>query len=261
MDYTKKMEGELDGLRLENYDYFKKMVSYAGYRGYFCDGEALSETLYNMVCDLKEVERDGLTAEEFFGKDPKSMMDQIIAETPRRRIGEYIKLALVIFALTIQMRLSLPFISDGFARFTPLVYLVDLVSFLIYLSVLFGVWGQTVYQKFSKNLALVITVVVYFSVNFIERYIGKNYGNLGSFPMPAWLVLGVIGAIGLVLIIWGYKGLAGRLLTLISLSFVMGVLARIFLAGVLDQMMLSLVPVLGMIAAFAYYFYEKRREG
>lgn len=261
MDYTKKMESELDGLRLENYDYFKKMVSYAGYRGYFCDGDALSENLYNMVCDLKEAERDGLTAEEFFGKDPKSMMDQIIAETPKRRLGEYIKLALVIFALTIQMRLSLPFISDGFARFTPLIYLVDLVTFFVYLLLIFSIWGRTVYQKFSKNLALVITVVVYFSVTFIERYLGKNYGALGSLPMPAWLVLGVIGAIGLVLIIWGYKGFAGEILSLFTLSFVVGVLARIFLAGVLDQMMLLLIPVFGMMATLVYAFYEKGRKG
>lgn len=109
MDYTKKMETELYGLTLENYDYFKKMVSYTSYRGYFCDGEALSENLYNMVCDLKAVEQEGLTAEEFFGQAPNSMMDQVIAETPRRNPREYLKFFLVVIGIFFQMRLTLPF--------------------------------------------------------------------------------------------------------------------------------------------------------
>ena len=109
MDYTKKMETELYGLTLENYDYFKKMVSYTSYRGYFCDGEALSENLYNMVCDLKAAEQEGLTAEEFFGQDPNSMMDQVIAETPRRNPREYLKFFLVVIGIFFQMRLTLPF--------------------------------------------------------------------------------------------------------------------------------------------------------
>lgn len=260
MDYTKKMETELNGLTIENYDYFKKMVSYTSYRGYFCDGEALSENLYNMVCDLKAAEQEGLTAEEFFGKDPQSMMDQVIAETPRRKPREHLKLFLVVIGIFFQMRLTLPFIWEGAVRFTPVIYLLDWVSTSFYLAFIYIVWGRTVYQKFSKNLAAILSVVAYFAGSSINHHVVATYGNLGSIAMPNWLVLSLIVGIGLGIMLLGYKGLEGKMVFVMTSSFILGALVRIFFEGIVDHMTMSFIPILGFGGMFVVYWHEKRRK-
>ena len=260
MDYTKKMETELYGLTLENYDYFKKMVSYTSYRGYFCDGEALSENRYNMVCDLKAAEQEGLRAEEFFGQDPKSMMDQVIAETPRRNPREYLKFFLVVIGIFFQMRLTLPFIGEGAVRFAPVIYLIDWVSISFYLAFIYIVWGWTVYQKFSKNLAAILSVVGYLAGSSINHHLVATYGNLGSIAMPNWLVLGLIVGIGLAVILGGYKGLEGKIVFVMTSSFILGALLRIFFEGIVDHTIMLLISILGFIGVLAVYWYDKRRK-
>ena len=73
--YTEKMSDELIHLNKEDQAYVKKMVAYIGAKSYFYDDEALGEQLYNMVCDLKVAEKEGIRAVEYFGKDPRSMVD------------------------------------------------------------------------------------------------------------------------------------------------------------------------------------------
>ena len=41
------------------------MVAYIGAKSYFYDDEALGEQLYNMVCDLKVAEKEGIRAVDF----------------------------------------------------------------------------------------------------------------------------------------------------------------------------------------------------
>ena len=60
------------------------MVAYIGAKSYFYDDEALGEQLYNMVCDLKVAEKEGIRAVEYFGKDPRAMVDQVLSDLPKR---------------------------------------------------------------------------------------------------------------------------------------------------------------------------------
>ena len=95
-DYTEKMSDELNHLNKENQAYVKKMVAYIGVKSFFYDDELLGEQLYNMVCDLKVAERDGIGAMDYYGKDPREMMDQVLSELPRRRLGSYVRLFLIL---------------------------------------------------------------------------------------------------------------------------------------------------------------------
>ena len=91
-DYIEKMSAELMHLNKDNQSYMKKMIAYIGVKSYFYDDELLGEQLYNMVCDLKVAEKEGNRAVDYFGKDPRAMMDQVLSELPRRRLGSYVGL-------------------------------------------------------------------------------------------------------------------------------------------------------------------------
>lgn len=85
--YTEKMSDELIHLNKEDQAYVKKMVAYIGSKSYFYDDEALGEQLYNMVCDLKIAEKEGIRAVDYFGKDPRAMVDQVLSDLPKRSLG------------------------------------------------------------------------------------------------------------------------------------------------------------------------------
>ncbi len=82
--YTEKMSDEVIHLKRKDQAYVKKMVAYIGAKSYFYDDEALSEQLYNMVCDLKVAEKEGIRAVDYFGKDPRAMVDQVLSDLPKR---------------------------------------------------------------------------------------------------------------------------------------------------------------------------------
>ena len=92
--YTEKMSDELIHLNKEDQAYVKKMVAYIGAKSYFYDDEALGEQLYNMVCDLKVAEKEGIRAVDYFGKDPRAMVDQVLSDLPKRSLGSYVGLVI-----------------------------------------------------------------------------------------------------------------------------------------------------------------------
>lgn len=59
------------------------MVAYIGAKVYFCaDDELLGEQPLQYGLRFKGVERDGIGAMDYYGKDPRAMMDQVLFELP-----------------------------------------------------------------------------------------------------------------------------------------------------------------------------------
>ena len=107
--YTEKMSDELIHLKKEDQAYVKKMVAYIGAKSYFYDDEALGEQLYNMVCDLKVAEKEGIQAVDYFGKDPRAMVDQVLSDLPKRSLGSYVGLVFLIGVILVGMRYLMDF--------------------------------------------------------------------------------------------------------------------------------------------------------
>ena len=107
--YTEKMSDELIHLNKEDQVYVKKMVAYIGAKSYFYDDEALGEQLYNMVCDLKVAEKEGIRAVDYFGKDPRAMVDQVLSDLPKRSLGSYVGLVFLLGVILVGMRYLMDF--------------------------------------------------------------------------------------------------------------------------------------------------------
>ena len=107
--YTEKCQMELIHLNKEDQVYVKKMVAYIGAKSYFYDDEALGEQLYNMVCDLKVAEKEGIRAVDYFGKDPRAMVDQVLSDLPKRSLGSYVGLVFLLGGILVGMRYLMDF--------------------------------------------------------------------------------------------------------------------------------------------------------
>ena len=140
-DYTEKMSAELLNLNKDNQAYMKKMIAYIGVKSYFYDDELLGEQLYNMVCDLKVAERDGIGAMDYYGKDPRAMMDQVLSELPRRRLGSYVGLFLILGTIFVGMRFVMDFAWMMPLVIAPLTYLLDLLIFVAYSQFMMWLWS------------------------------------------------------------------------------------------------------------------------
>ena len=145
--YTEKMSDELNHLNKENQAYVKKMVAYIGAKAYFYDDEALGEQLYNMVCDLKVAEKEGVRAVDYFGKDPRAMVDQILYELPKRSLGSYMGLVFILGVILVGMRYLMDFTWMMPLKIQPLTYVVILLNFLVFNQFILWLWSKQSYGE------------------------------------------------------------------------------------------------------------------
>ena len=146
-DYTEKMSVELRHLNKEDQAYVKKMVAYIGSKAYFYDDEALGEQLYNMVCDLKVAEKEGVRAVDYFGKDPRAMVDQILSELPKRSLGSYMGLVFILGVILVGMRYLMDFTWMMPLKIQPLTYVVFLLNFLVFSQFIMWLWSKQSYGE------------------------------------------------------------------------------------------------------------------
>lgn len=145
--YTEKMSDEVIHLKKEDQAYVKKMVAYIGAKSYFYDDEALGEQLYNMVCDLKVAEKEGIRAVDYFGKDPRAMVDQVLSDLPKRSLGSYVGLVILLGVILVGMRYLMDFTWMTPLKIEPLTYIVILLNFLVFSQFITWLWSKQSYGE------------------------------------------------------------------------------------------------------------------
>ena len=204
-DYTEKMSNELMHLNKDDQVYMKKMVAYIGAKAYFYDDEALGEQLYNMVCDLKVAEKEGIRAVDYFGKDPRAMVDQVLAELPRRSLGSYAGLVFILGVILVGMRYLMDFTWMMPLKIQPLTYVVFLLNFLVFSQFIMWLWSKQSYGEMKWPWAIFISVISLMVFLNIVRLFSIYFGHIGS------LLLSDGWAISLaVLVILGFAVMAYR---------------------------------------------------
>ena len=157
--YTEKMSDELIHLNKEDQAYVKKMVAYIGAKSYFYDDEALGEQLYNMVCDLKVAEKEGIRAVDYFGKDPRAMVDQVLSDLPKRSLGSYVGLVFLLGVILVGMRYLMDFTWMTPLKIEPLTYVVILLNFLVFSQFITWCWSKQSYGEMKWPWAFFISVI------------------------------------------------------------------------------------------------------
>ena len=261
-DYTEKMSAELLNLNKDNQAYMKKMIAYIGVKSYFYDDEALGEQLYNMVCDLKVAEKEGIRAVDYFGKDPRAMVDQVLAELPRRSLGSYAGLVFILGVILVGMRYLMDFTWMMPLVIAPLTYLLDLLIFVAYSQFMMWLWSKQSYGETKWPWALVISVISLILSPRIERVFSDHLSLNRSILLPnGWaIVLAFLMLLGFTIMTYRNQGrLAVSLLVMGVTFFVTGCCVRFVNPGTAN-LLRWLLPLIGLVLSFIVFRLQRKGE-
>lgn len=82
MKYYEETSALLHQFSEENQKYFEELWDSFNLAGFLYDEDYLREQIYLMMLDFSEAERDGMSAEEYLGKNPKKLMREMLKEEP-----------------------------------------------------------------------------------------------------------------------------------------------------------------------------------
>ena len=247
--YTEKMSDELIHLNKEDQTYMKKMVAYIGAKSYFYDDEALGEQLYNMVCDLKVAEKEGIRAVDYFGKDPRAMVDQILSELPKRSLGSYVGLVFILGVILVGMRYLMDFTWMTPLKIEPLTYVVILFNFLVFSQFITWLWSKQSYGEMKCPWAIFISVICLIVFLNIVRLFSIYFGHIGSlFLSDGWAIsLAVIVLLGFAVMAYRSRDRLMTSLLVMGLTFlVTGCCVRFVNPGTANVLR-WLLPLIGLV--------------
>ena len=248
-DYTEKMSNELMHLNKDDQVYMKKMVAYIGAKAYFYDDEALGEQLYNMVCDLKVAEKEGIRAVDYFGKDPRAMVDQVLAELPRRSLGSYAGLVFILGVILVGMRYLMDFTWMMPLKIQPLTYVVFLLNFLVFSQFIMWLWSKQSYGEMKWSWAIFISVISLTVFLNIVRLFSIYFGYIGSlFLSDGWAIsLAVLVLLGFAVMAYRSRDRLMTSLLVMELTFlVTGCWIR-FVNPETANVLRWLLPLIGLV--------------
>ncbi len=146
-NYRKQIETVKKELDPENLNYFNDLQSYLTFTGWLVDEEELLVQLYSMVSDLKYAQDDQLTAEEYFGNDPKKMADELIKTIPKNSRKERVQLFLSIVGTTWLIKFISDFSGKGQVEINLLGYFFQILISVLFIYFLFMFIRLTIYTK------------------------------------------------------------------------------------------------------------------
>ena len=262
--YTEKMSDELIHLNKEDQAYVKKMVAYIGAKSYFYDDEALGEQLYNMVCDLKVAEKEGIRAVDYFGKDPRAMVDQVLADLPKRSFGSYVGLVFLLGVILVGMRYLMDFTWMTPLKIEPLTYVVILLNFLVFSQFITWLWSKQSYGEMKWPWATFISVISLMVFLNIVRLFSIYFGHIGSlFLSDGWaIVLAVLVLLGFAVMAFRSRDRLMSSLLVMGLTFlVTGCWIRLVNQET-AHLIGWLLPLMGLVLTLIVFCLQrKKKEG
>lgn len=260
--YYEETQALVQTFSQEDQAYFQDLWDYFNFAGFLYEEKALREQVYNLALDFSQASGDGLTAKDYFGQDPKGMVDQIIENMPKESTRSVLKYGAIISGIVIFYRLLSDFASQAVLVLKPLVYLTDSILGLLAVGLLFYLLRRLIFAEEKSKKAIYVAVVFVLGVYFASEIVGVRF--LPAFawltvpnPWDTLLMTGTSGA----LILWQWKDEIGRAFVFPILAFlVVGFLHRWTLAqGIQDPTMNIMLPtVIIMIGLMIYYWFTIR---
>ncbi|VUX02531.1 Uncharacterised protein [Streptococcus constellatus] len=162
----------------ENQAYFDKINEYMVLSSLLRDERAIREQIYQMVLDFSDAERDGISAQEFFGNAPKGMADELVNNSPRIHLKSALFISGLIGVILAFCRLLSSFSSSTYLTISPFLYLSDVVLGLFGIGLIFLVLAKTVYSHYTKWVIGVSSVFLV-AVGLLVRWLAEE--NLATF--------------------------------------------------------------------------------
>ncbi|HFU1091085.1 hypothetical protein ACEE60_04175 [Streptococcus suis] len=133
MEYRKQIEVIESQLTKENKEYMGRINGYMMIASVFHrQEEAVTAQLLSIYQDVLEAQKDGLSAEDFLGKDSKQMADDLLNYLPPIGVKEVGRLAGLVWLVYVGSRFLMEFAGSGTVQFNWLALVCDsLLAFLL----------------------------------------------------------------------------------------------------------------------------------
>ena len=187
----------------ENEKYYSDLLLYMRLNSFMKDQAAIESNLLEILQDIIDAQREGLTAEQYFGKNPKILADELLQQVPKK-VGEVFKFVLyfvgayMFFALLPSMISIDQAIDIGNLILTGLYIGIVVLVGLKYLGR--TIYGGRVTETKNWVLFLKLWLVIMIGIVpmiFIQMYATTPFqvtvGNkLGIGIILFWLVIAMI---------------------------------------------------------------------
>ena len=190
----------------ENQQYFEELWDSFNLAGFLYDEDYLREQIYLMMLDFSEAERDGMSAEDYLGKNPKTIMKEILKEAPRSSIKESLLTPILVLAVLRYYQLLGDFSKGPLLTVNLLTFLGQLLLFLIGFGLVATILRWSLVQDSPKMKIGTYIVVGILVLLVVLGYVGMgSFIQEGAFYLPApWDSLSIF-TLSLVISIWNWK--------------------------------------------------------
>lgn len=256
--YYEETQALVQTFSQEDQAYFQDLWDYFNFAGFLYEEKALREQVYNLALDFSQASRDGLTAQDYFGQDPKGMADQILENMPKESTRSVLKYGAIVSGIVIFYRLLSEFASQSVLILKPLVYLTDAILGLLAVGLLFYLLRRLIFAEEKSKKAIYVAVVLILGIYFMSEIVGVRFlPTLAWLTVPSpWDALLMTGSSG-ALILWQWKEEFGRAFVFPIVAFlVVGFLHRWTLAqGAQNLGMTVLLPTVIIVFGLVIYYW------
>ncbi|MGT2924702.1 hypothetical protein ACVR0O_05850 [Streptococcus caviae] len=207
-DFYLKTQEAVKDLSPNNRTYFKKLEDYMLLSSFFYDEIEIRELLYGMACDLADADRDGMTAEDYFGRKAQKLADQVLKYATLEKKRSLLTSAAYILGFLWFYRFLSDFSSLGLIEVNLLSYLSDalmslLVLILTFQVIKFGIchfnhWGRFKFKIFGEAVTIGECLTYWLAaLPFIGCVLLRIYGD---YYYPDWLTFRIPQSAGFLLV-------------------------------------------------------------
>lgn len=246
MKYYEETSALLHEFSEENQKYFEELWDSFNLAGFLYDEDYLREQIYLMMLDFSEAERDGMSAEDYLGKNPKKIMKEILKEAPRSSIKESLLTPILVLAILRYYHLLGDFSKGPLLTVNLLTFLGQLLLFLIGFGLVATILRWGLVQDSPKMKIGTYIVVGILVLLVVLGYVGMaSFIQEGAFYLPApWDSLSVF-TISLVISILNWKEPIFRpFVSMIIAHLIVGSLLRYYeWMGISNVFLTKVIPL------------------
>lgn len=148
----------------ENKKYYEQLLLYIRSAGLFYDDYEIESLLMQILQDIISAQKDGQSAEEFFGKSPQLAADELIHNLGKSSKKETLKLVGLIFGISSFFEVLNALITPDKGINIIVLILNGLLSFL-FVGVVFFIMHKSIYTKIIKGkVASFLLLWLFFSL-------------------------------------------------------------------------------------------------
>lgn len=159
-------------LYIENQKYYQKLADYVRYGSYLKNEKEIEEFLLQVLEDTLQAQKEGVSAESYFGKDPKSSADELLATLRFDWIGIW-KMLGVVFSFYFFFTFAV-----GNSSVDIISFVVRIVGIVIAVGMIFNIQKKSIYSKKNTRkdrlLSNVLIGLVLLPIILLEFFFKTN---------------------------------------------------------------------------------------